>query len=94
MKKTKTIISLIIFLITVLSVANIVASNAVATTGNKLGQLHLAIQTLESQNQQLQRQISQYRSLSYIASRAKDLGFVPIDQTATILLPKPLAKIN
>ncbi len=93
-KKSKTIISLIILIITILSVANIVASNAVATTGNKLASLHKQAQVIQAHNQKLQRQISESRSLSNIASKAKSLGLTPIDQTAFVSTSEPLAKVN
>ena len=90
--KTKTIFISIITLIACLSIANIVASNAVAITGNKLLELDQKAIELKIQNQYLQKQTSQKSSLSIIASRALEMGLVAIDQTAYISTPKPLAK--
>lgn len=90
--KTKTLIAIIAVITVVLAVANIVASNALATTGKKLQALNQKTTLLNSQNQLLEREISERSSLSYIEARAQELGFIPIAQTLDLTTPAPLAQ--
>lgn len=87
------VIITIAFATAVLAIANIVASNAVATTGKKLQQLHQQAEALRTQNQQLEQLNSQQKSLATIQAKAEQLGFLPIVHTLNLSLPKPLAQL-
>lgn len=91
--KVNALTAIVITTASVLGVANILASNAVATTGSRLQHLQAQAQQLAQANQQLQQQISQKRSLVYLEQKAHQLGLQPIAVTVNLSTPKPLANL-
>lgn len=91
--KVNALTAIIITTALVLGLANILASNAVATTGSRLQHLQTQAQQLSQVNQQLQQQISQKRSLVYLEQKALELGLQPIAVTVNLSTPKPLANL-
>ena len=77
-----------------LGIGNIVASSAVATTGNKLQELQHASSELAAQNQNLERQIAAYKSLLRIEARAAELGLSTPASLTTLSSPEPVALVQ
>jgi len=91
-QKSKTVSILVIFIALALAVANIIASNAVATTGKNLQKLQTTANELEGKNNQLERRISEQKSFASLETAADELGLVPIDKTLSLIAPEPLAQ--
>ena len=90
--RLKTLAIIVIGIATLLTIANIVASNTVATTGKRLQLLQQQSADIEAQNMQLERSIGEKRSLSYIETQAKELGLIPIEETVSLTTPESLAQ--
>lgn len=74
-----------------MAIANIVASAAIATTGNKLQELQSTAQKLEAQNQELERSVASGQSFARIETRAEDLGLTDQATSVTITSIQPVA---
>lgn len=90
--RLKTLAIVVISVSMLLTVANIVASNAVATTGKRLQLLQQQSSEVEAQNIALEQSIGEKRSLSYIEAKAKELGLMPINETISLTTPESLAQ--
>ena len=75
-----------------LVIANVTASNLVATSGQDLKKLELTAQELISANGQLRQRISQASSLVYLARQADQLGFLPPTQIIYLGTGQSLAR--
>jgi len=75
-----------------LGLANIIVSNMVATSGQRLQELEEKSAQLNSENQELARIISERKSLTAVEEKAEKLGLVPISETMNLLTPEPLAQ--
>ena len=91
--KVNTLTAIIFTTAVVLGLANIVASNAVATTGTRLQHLQVQAQELAKTNQDLEQLIAQKQSLTYLSQKAPELGLLPIVTTLNLSTPKPLANL-
>ena len=92
-KHTKFMIFSVSLISLLLAIANIIASNTVATTGKKLQLLHQKTTELQSQNLRLEKLIAEKKSLTSIQIKAEELGLKPIVQTLNLTTPKPLAQL-
>ncbi len=92
MKKTLRYFSIILVVIVFLSVALVVVSNRIATTGVALGQLEEEIDTYKKQNALLREEILLSSSLTQIASEAARLGFVQAESEIVLTSQPPLAR--
>jgi hypothetical protein len=75
----------------VLGVANVIATNLLATGGYELAQYAAKADTLEKENFYLTSQIASYQSLSLVETRAKELGFVNISNVISLSGTTPVA---
>lgn len=92
--KPKTIILGFISLVSLLSIANIVASNAVSTTGGDLENLTTKVTALREENLKLSKTLAEKSSLNIIAEKAEEQGFTPIEKTLSLAEPEPLAQAS
>ena len=92
MPRRKIIITIAIFA-SLLGVANIVASAAIATTGNKLQELQSDAQKLEDQTQALERAVANQQSFAHIETRAQELGLTGQAATVTLANPEQIAAL-
>lgn len=75
MKKPYLTILILIFLVGVLSVVRIYISNNISTSGQLLGKAEEEINSLKLQNTLLSEKLYQQSSLTFVFSKAKDLGY-------------------
>jgi len=76
MKKTARIFKVLIFILVFLAVFQMVVANQLVTAGGKLGQIDEKIKRLEEENELLKKEIAIFSSLSTIAEKAKEIGFL------------------
>ena len=76
----------------ILMVANITASNLVATTGDDLTSLELKSLELEQENLKLKQAIAQKSSLTYLKQLAQTQGYTQPTDLVYIQLGQPLAQ--
>ena len=72
----KRIIYSLIMVIICLSIANIVVSASVSSTGGELSELEEQARNLRHENQLMEQKIVSIRSLTKLQYRAKELGFI------------------
>ncbi|HSX40239.1 MAG TPA: hypothetical protein VLF68_01360 [Candidatus Saccharimonadales bacterium] len=84
MRKPSIIIASLIGIILVLSIAQIVVSTRISTTGIALGSIETQTQALKTENLLLNEKILTLSSLTHIASQAAQIGFTT--KTAQIVL--------
>ena len=91
MKKPTFIIFIIIFLIVALSLARVVVSNNLSTTGITLLRLENQLNSYKIENANLREKLLSVTSLFYISSESSQLGFVENKNRFTLTKPLPLA---
>jgi cell division protein FtsL len=91
MKRTKILLGFFISVIIVLSVVQVAASNRISTTGIELSRLQKEVAGAKRKNLLLEEKILALSSLTRIASRAGEMGFVEAKSTLFIK-DQPLAK--
>jgi cell division protein FtsL len=72
----KRIIYSLVLVVICLSIANIVVSASVSSTGGKLRELEEQARNLRHQNQLMEQEIVSIRSLTKLQYQAKELGFI------------------
>lgn len=70
------LLSMIIFLILVLTCAQIIVSNRLSTSGTRLAKARLEIENFRQENQLLKGELSKAFSITDIAQRASQSGFI------------------
>lgn len=76
MKKSVFLILILIIIVATLSIVRIYVSNNIATSGVILGKLQEKIGKLQTENAVLSQNVYENSSLTVIASKAAELGFV------------------
>lgn len=66
---------LIYFLAVLLSVCQIIVSNALSHYGKKISEIHTKITAIETENERLKKNIASESAVANTALRAKELGF-------------------
>lgn len=79
------------FLILILLVCQLLASQRLAISGKQLLELELQAKDISSRNQLLSYQVNLQGSLTEIEKRARELGFRTIDNVWQVSSPVPLA---
>jgi cell division protein FtsL len=92
MKRTRLLIGSIFGLVIFLSVVQVTASNRISTTGIELAKLQNELRDVKRQNTLLREKILSQSSLTEIASKAGELGFVEAKNTVFISHPLPIAR--
>ena len=76
MKKTFRIFKILIFVLILLGVFQVIVSNQLANAGEKLTQIEEEIKILEEKNEGLKKEIAVSSSLTTIAEKAEEIGFL------------------
>lgn len=92
MKRPKLFIGLIFALVILLSVVRVSIENSISTTGIELVALNEELDEYKKDNYQLEEKYLRESSLTQIASRAAELGFVDTEKTVNLSTPLPLAR--
>lgn len=92
MKRTKLLITGILGLIFFLAFLQVAASNRISTAGIELSRLQAAVKDTKRQNALLREKLLTVSSLTRIASKAGELGFVEAKTNVYINTPLPLAR--
>lgn len=75
----------------VLAVANVIASSAVANTGGQLQKIYERETSLNAQLLDLERAISQKTAFNYLTKKAAEMGLISPVNTITLSTPAPVA---
>ncbi len=74
-----------------LSVAQLLASNRMATQGDRLRTYQVNTRRIEEDNQELRNDLAELNALDRVASESAKLGFQEIDRFIYLSPPPPLA---
>ena len=66
---------LIYFLAVLLSVCQIIVSNALSNYGKQISEIHAKIAVIETENEHLKKNVASESAVARVALRAKELGF-------------------
>ena len=91
MKKPAFFITLIIFTIIVLTIAYVMVSSSLSTTGILLNDIEKKINVYKRENANLREKVLFASSFTNIASEASQLGFVESKSEVFLTTPLPLA---
>ncbi|MBI2033137.1 MAG: hypothetical protein HYT10_01585 [Candidatus Levybacteria bacterium] len=91
MKKPVFFITIIFFIIIILSIVQVSISNSLSTTGIQLSKLEKEIAVYKRDNTLLREEVLSDSSLYNIASKASEMGFVEAKSRVYIGAPLPLA---
>ena len=83
-KTLKQLIITVYSIVAILIVANLVATNTLATQGVIVDELYGQTQLLQEENRLLSYQINSLTNLEVLTSKAKDLGFESIKKVVTV----------
>lgn len=86
-------LTVFIVIVVVLGVANLIATNLIATEGSRLNTVSQETTDLVKENHILETRLSELKSLTYLEERAKELGFVPASNIASITIPDSVAQV-
>jgi hypothetical protein len=92
MRKARILIAVILFVVIALSIMQVVVANSIATHGIELAHMQSEIKKIKRENFVIREKILQKSSLTEIASRAGELGFVRSTKNVYLSAPLPLAK--
>ena len=92
MRKTRIFIITIISIIVILSVVQVIVANSIATHGVEIANMQNEIKKIKRENFVIKEKILQKSSLTEIASKAGQLGFVRGNKNIYLSTPLPLAK--
>ena len=92
MKRTKILLGILITIVLILVVTQVAASNRISTAGIELSTLQSDLKDIKRENSLLREKILTLSSLTLIASRAGEMGFVEGKQAIFISSPLPLAR--
>lgn len=87
------LLSIIFFLILVLTFAQIIVSNRLSTSGVRLAEVRREIEVYRQENQLLKGELSQATSINAIAQRASDAGFTR-DSSPLVFGPGPVVALK
>lgn len=87
----KKLVVIVIFLISILSGANLLVSNILATSGEQLRMLRQRKENLVEQNSRLREQVISFRALETIDARAQDLGLYKTENILSLSSQTPVA---
>lgn len=87
------ITQLTIILVVLLAIANIISTNVLATGGQELKTINEQTINYQKDNLYLKNKIAEVGALSYLETKAKNLGFISINQTIAIVTPAPVAYV-
>ena len=79
MKKIFCILKLLALILILLGVFQLIISNRLATAGEKLTQINKEIKALEEENERLKKEIAISSSLTTIAKKADEMGFLKVE---------------
>ena len=79
MQKTVRLFKILIFALLLLGTFQVIVSNQLANAGEKLTQIEKEIKTLEEENEELKREIAISSSLTTIAEKAEEMGFLRME---------------
>lgn len=91
MKKSYKIILLLLSIVAVLSVAKVILHNAFSTSGIFISKIEQEIKDYKTQNAIMSEELLATSSLTNLAQKAKQEGFVDSDSLMVIKSSKPLA---
>lgn len=91
--KLHKITKIIILLVVLLGIANLVATNVLATGGRELSDVSTKTINLQKENLVLKNKIAEHTSLAAISDQATILGFEPISKTVAIQTYAPVAYV-
>lgn len=91
MKKPALIISVLVFVILVLSVVRVGVSNRITTGGIAVASIEDQVSSYKKENLILQEKLLTISSLTQIASHAAEIGFVPAKANLVISTGIPVA---
>ena len=94
MRKPALILSILIFVIIVLSVVRITVANRISTSGIALQNMEDQVSALRKENLILQEKLLALSSFTQIASKAAEMGFVPKTQNFVITTSVPVARAD
>lgn len=80
-----------IIIILLLSCANLVVSNSLATTGEELNKLHIRKNNLIAQNNYLKNEVIHFTSLALVEKKALISGFQRLDNVLNLTQDEPVA---
>lgn len=92
MKRTKLLLGGLIGIILLMGVTQAVASNRISTAGIELGNLQTELKTVKRENTLIREKILTISSLTRLASRAGEMGFVEGKQAIYISSPQQVAR--
>ena len=79
MKKTTRIFKILILILIILGIFQIFVSNQLATAGERLSKTDEEIKALEEENEFLKKEIATCSSLTTIAKKAEEAGFLRVE---------------
>ena len=79
MKKTFRLFKVLIFVLILLGIFQVIVSNQLANAGEKLTQIEEEIKILEEKNEWFKREIAISSSLTTIAEKAEEMGFLRVE---------------
>lgn len=91
MKKPFLILGFLFTIIVILSLAHVVVSNSLSTTGIVLSKLQKQIDRYKKENSLLAENVLMQSSFTEIASRAAEMGFVHAKSHVYLSSPLPIA---
>jgi len=87
----KTVLTVLVCIILVFSIARVVLSNIMAASGQRLAAANQKIKILQEQNQKLENQASLLDSLARVEKLAGETGLVKATNVEVLILAKPIA---
>lgn len=79
MKKSYRIFKILAFIVILLSVFQIIVSNRLATAGEQLAEADKEIKILAEKNERLKKEIAVSSSLTTVAKKAEEAGFLKME---------------
>ena len=92
MKKARILVIIVILIVIGLSVTQVIVANSIATHGTELADLQKQINAYKKENFVIKEKILKKSSLTEIASKAGEMGFVRSAKNVYLSTPLPLAK--
>ena len=87
----KTVLTFLVCIVLVLSIARVVLSNILAASGQRLAAANQKIRMLTEENQKLENEASSLDSLARIEKLANEAGFVKTTNIEVLIPSKPIA---
>lgn len=92
-KNLKQLIITVYSLAAILVVANLVATNTLATQGVVVDQLYSQAQQVQEENRLLNHQINHLSNLESLTTKAKNLGFIPTQKVVMVTDSSSVAQL-